>query len=64
VFQRRKSFPRSVRIEEDLTERQRRKSQELMLYAEKAQEQVKFVKWNGKRLFVDGKEINLNRAKR
>lgn len=64
MFQRRKSFPRSVRIEEDLTERQRRKSQELMLYAEKAQEQVKFVKWNGKRLFVDGKEINLNRAKR
>jgi len=64
VFQRRKSFPRSVRIEEDLTERQRRKSQELMLYAEKAQEQGKFVKWNGKRLFVDGKEINLNRAKR
>jgi len=53
-----------VRIEEDLTERQRRKSQELMLYAEMAQEQGKFVKWNGKRLFVDGKEINLNRAKR
>nr|XP_026693328.1 uncharacterized protein LOC100181609 isoform X2 [Ciona intestinalis] len=59
VAHKRKSLPKSMEIEDDLTDFQKSIKFQLKEIARKAEREGKGVRWYGKQLFVDGKEIKL-----
>jgi len=57
IFYKRKILPATNSIEEDLTPKQLYDKSKLEAYAKMAQNENKTIKWNGKNLFVNGKEV-------
>jgi len=57
IFYKRKVLPAQFEIKEDLTIKQIHDNAKLEAYAKLAQKENKTIKWNGKTLFVNGKEV-------
>jgi len=57
IFYKRKILPAQYMIDEDLTPKQTYDKSKLEAYAKMAQKENKTIKWNGKNLFVNGKEV-------
>jgi len=57
IFYKRKILPANLQIREDLTPKQIHDNAKLEAYAKLAQKDNKTIKWNGKNLFVNGKEV-------
>ncbi|XP_078494844.1 uncharacterized protein LOC100181609 [Ciona intestinalis] len=63
VAHKRKSLPKSMEIEDDLTDFQKSVKFQLKEIARRAEREGKGVRWYGKQLFVDGKEIKLEEVR-
>lgn len=60
IFYKRKSLSsHDVTIEEDLTESQKKKLKMLKEYGREAEKNGKKIRWSGKKLFVDGEQVDL-----